>query len=197
MEPLQQAFSVCSWVKKLRPGSSSVWFSYGTSISDDEITISDDGQYNTLFGAQISTNSLMTATLGKWYHYCLTWSAASQEQKIYVQGEIIKTASTASQRMLEIDPTNGYIVLGNDVSTQGVPIGTKSPFPFGGELTQLNVFSKEMSAQEVAEIWENELTLHFVHKFGATRYIKWEEILLWRRFGNVHDTEILLGNSSF
>ena len=139
----------------------------------------------------------MTVTIGKWYHYCLTWSAASREQRVYFQGEMIKKVPTADEIMLDMDEVGGFIVLGNDATHNGPLEGKGRPYPFGGELTQLNVFSKELSAQEVFDMKQSDLTLDFVRKFSGIRYIKWEEILLWNRYGNVREIEVLLGNLSF
>lgn len=198
VKPLKQALSICSWVKKLREGSDeAVWLSYSTPNSHDEIAISDSGISNILMGHNIDTTSLMTVPPGKWHHYCLTWSLQSNFQRVYIQGELIHELSRTVQRELFEDPVNGrnYFVLGNDVGLI-LPFLTVRKYRFSGELTQLNVFSKELSAMEVAEIWRSGFSLSYAWKHKKSRYLKWEEILLWRRFGSVEDVEISLGKLS-
>ena len=41
MEPLEESFSVCGWVKKLRPSAGKWWFAYGSSASYQDILIED------------------------------------------------------------------------------------------------------------------------------------------------------------
>ena len=148
-------------------------------------------------GQDQDTRSLMTVSLGKWHHYCLTWSLESNLQRVYIQGALIHELSRTVDRELFEDPVNGrnYFVVGNDVKWN-LPFTAERSFWFGGELTQLNVFSKELSAMEVAEIWRSGFSLSYAWKHEKSRYLKWEEILLWRRFGNVEDLEISLGKFS-
>ena len=43
MEPLQESYSLCAWVKKIRSGDYKIWFAYGTSSTVVEIKTADSG----------------------------------------------------------------------------------------------------------------------------------------------------------
>ena len=58
---------------------------------------------------------------------------------------------------------------------------------FGGELYKLNFYSKELSSTEVLEMARDKCT-EVEETYGAVRSIKWEDILLKTRNGDV--TEI-------
>ncbi|KAL5252048.1 hypothetical protein ACHWQZ_G015006 [Mnemiopsis leidyi] len=160
MGPLQNAFSVCSWVKSLRTATSGApsWFSYAVNGTTNEILISDDGGYNHIFdtGWNLGSHFSGLSGSGTWYHYCYTWSYSSLTQRVYLNGREIDSRSTSSDRRLG---TGGYLVIGNDQN--GSPgSGMASSFIFGGELYKLNFFSKELSSSGVLS--------------GS---IKWEDIL--------------------
>ena len=59
---------------------------------------------------------------------------------------------------------------------------------FGGELYKLNLYSKELSSGEVQEMAEDKCT-EIEETFGVVRAIKWEQILLETRNGDVSEIE--------
>ena len=61
---------------------------------------------------------------------------------------------------------------------------------FGGELFKANVFSKELSASEVQDMWKGGLCSEVEEKYGRTRYLKWEDILLEDKSGNVTEIDV-------
>ena len=110
MEPLQNAFSVCSWVRGLRSSGSPTWLSYAVVSVDNEITISDDGEYNYVFGDNLDLKSkLSSVPLGTWYHYCYTWSMSSQTQKVYFNGQVIGSRSSSSGRLFSNRERSGLL----------------------------------------------------------------------------------------
>ena len=95
MGPLQNAFSVCSWVRCLRSSSSAIWLFYTVESSSNEIMISGLG-YDKFFGVNLDLGSEPNSVpLGTWYHYCQTWSMSSQTQKVYLNGLVIGSSSTS------------------------------------------------------------------------------------------------------
>ena len=186
MSPLQNAFSVCSWVRSLRTSGDPSWLSYAVSGSINEILISDDGDYNFIFdsGWNLKSHFSGLSGTGTWFHYCYTWSYSSRTQKVYLNGRQIGSRTKSSGRRFR---TGGYLVIGND---QNVSPGTgmSSDYIFGGELYKLNLFSKELSSSEVLEMsrdkcTETELT------YGDVRSVKWEEILQRSRNGDVREID--------
>ena len=185
MKPLQNAFSICSWVKSLRSSGSPSWLSYAAGSSANEILISDHGNYNHIFNSGWDLQSYFTVPSGTWYHYCYTWSSSSRTQKVYLNGQEIGSRSTASGRNLL---TDGYLVIGNDQN--GSPgKGMGSEYIFGGELYKLNFFSKELSSSEVQEMAKG-MCSEVERTYGDVRSIKWEDILQRERNGDVTEVKL-------
>ncbi|XP_063682274.1 uncharacterized protein LOC134817097 isoform X2 [Bolinopsis microptera] len=185
MGPLQNAFSVCSWVRGIRSSSNPSWLSYAVSSgSSDEILISSNGNYNIIFGSGWSLKrKISSVPLGTWYHYCGTWSISSRTHRVYLNGQLIGSRSTPSGRKLG---TNGYLVIGNDQDSYGGTLTQDAIF--GGELYKLNLFSKELSSAEVQEMAKDKCT-EIEETYGVVRSIKWEQILLKARNGDVTEIE--------
>ena len=185
MGPLQDAFSVCSWVRSLNTNDCPTWMSYAVGSSDNEIFISADGNANMIFTSHnADLRSHFSGLARTWYHYCMTWSYSSRTRRIYLNGKQIDSTTTSSGRRLK---TGGYLVLGNDQNghTPG-PSGFYSAFIFGGELYKLNFFSKELSSSEVLEMSRDKCT-EIELTYGDVRSIKWEEILQRSRNGDVRE----------
>ena len=183
MGPLQNDFSVCSWVRGLRSSGYPSWLSYAVVSAYNEIMISSNGERNFVFDENLDLTSEMDSVpLGTWYHYCYTWSMSSRTQKVYLNGQVIGSRLTSSGRNLG---TNGYLVIGNDQDSHGGGMTTEEIF--GGELYKLNFYSKELSRTEVLEMARDKCT-DVEETYGAVRSIKWEDILLKTRNGDV--TEI-------
>ena len=148
-ESLATSFSICAWVKPRHTGSSySVWFDYQVASSaDDEIALSSFGSYDDLFNTNIGSSA---SSLEKdvWSHYCTTWQLATTTKTIYVNGEAKKTGSTTSGRTLK---KGGVLVLGQRQGSRGG--GFSTSYSFGGDLYELNIFDKMLSAEEVAGMY--------------------------------------------
>lgn len=188
MEPLQDAFSVCSWVRslKVKTNETPCWLAYAVSGSLQEITIPDDGCCNYIFDKSISLYSHFSGLKGSgiWYHYCMTWSYSSLKQRVYLNGLEIGNSSTPAGRRLT---TGGYLVLGNEHDYYPLQ-GFEEHTAFGGELYKTNFFSKELSSSEVLEMSQYKCSL-VERSYGDLRVIKWENILSWSRSGDVTDID--------
>ena len=186
MGSLQYAFSVCSWVRSLNTNEYPTWMSYAESDSTNEIFISADGYYNQIFsshGADIRSH--LSGLAGTWYHYCMTWSYSSRTRRIYLNGRQIHSTTTSSGRLLR---TGGYLVLGNDQNGFPGTSGFGASYIFGGELYQLNFFSKELSSSEVQEMSQNKCS-YVERSYGDIRIIKWKDILSLTRNGYIVDID--------
>ena len=178
MSPMTQSFSVCLWIKKLQSGTSPCAFAYNYN----EILIGDGGYYNRLFGSYSLDGQLtnkFTTPQGSWYLYCSTWSLASRTFRIYHNGELVGTQTTPSGRTLQTGQT---LVLGN---YQASPSGNE----FGGEMFNLNIYSRELTSSEVASLSEKGLCTPIPESLEDYRRIKWEEILKLSRSGTVWDID--------
>ena len=183
MRPFSNAFSICTWIKKLQRGSYPSWFSYASSTVDTEIWINDDGSYNWIFhNHNRNVGYLINIRMGEWYHYCFCWDLASRTAHIYHNGRESGYVSTPYGRRLT---TDGFIVLGQDLSTFAGDF--REYFSFGGELQKLNMYSKKLNSTEVKEIYKAGRCSHIETRKGQrySRELKWERILEQQRFGNV------------
>ena len=76
--------------------------------------------------------------------------------------------------------TGGPLVLGN--------YGAGSGHQFGGEMFNFNMFSRELTASEVASLSEKGLCTPIPESLEDYRKVKWEDILELSRTGSVWDT---------
>ena len=177
MSPMTQSFSVCLWIKKLQSGYNPCPFAY----KRDEIFMTDNGYYNRLFSSSSLDGQLtskFTTPQGSWYMYCSTWSLASRTFRVYHNGELVGTQTTEYGRTLQ---TGQILNLGNMYSGSG--------HRFGGEMFNFNMFSRELTASEVASLSEIGLCSPIPESLEDYRRIKWEEILKLSRSGTVRDID--------
>ena len=190
MEAVQEAFSVCAWVKKMRTGNGiyPYWFSYGTPDGVQEITVSDYGFFHTL-STGVHLGSKMTDQIGTWKHMCNTWSLTSRTTRLYYDGVDIGSGTT-SALLKKLGP-NWYVALGNVFHSHGGGYRDFKDYnAFGGELYKVNVFDKELNSSEVLEMKEGGMCSEVEEKYGRRRYLKWEDLLLEEKSGNVSEIDV-------
>ena len=194
-QPLQGAFTICSWVRKHRSQGIPVWFSYYTDTVKDpvnEIAISDDGDFNWIFDENNDVRTNVSVSVGQSTHYCMSWSIDSRLQRIYYNGTLVGAARTPSNRTLALD---GYLILGGDQDCYGGCLDSNQVF--GGELFKLNMFAKELYISEIRELWKSGLCSELEEKYGRIRYLKWEDILLEERTGTVIEVNSGCGGGNY
>ena len=109
--------------------------------------------------------------------------------RVYHEGELVGSDATAANTKLGLD---GYVALGNDLDTYGG--GFTDGDAFGGLLFKANVFNRELTAEEIKEMFLGGVCSEVEEKYGRTAYLKWSDFLLDERSGNV--TEVDVGCSS-
>ena len=180
MDPLAEKFSFCVWIKKVRaPSNRPVAFAY----AEQELFIYDSGSYRFF---EVDGHISVKITPRTWYQYCGTWSLASRAFRAYINGTEVGTMSTPSGRKLT---TGGKLVLGDYWDPMEK---SKSGNHFGGEMYNFNMFSKELSQTEIAELSKNGLCTLVPEDLQPYKLIKWEEIVFkLYRSGKVQD--LLIG----
>ncbi|XP_063682276.1 uncharacterized protein LOC134817099 [Bolinopsis microptera] len=140
------------------------------------------GSHKQAVGTAVSADirSAVTKPAGSWFSYCFTWSLASRSNKLYIDGTLVGTATTASGRTLQMGGTLFFNKLSYSHS---------SSYIFGGQLYQLNMYSKALSSTEVLKIADGGLCFDLT-EFAETRVLKWEHILSQSRSGSVSEVSI-------
>ena len=183
MQPFETGFTTCAWIRKLYSGIEPTWFSYATSVTAQEIQIGDSGPETFIFGDQQDLSSHYTVTPGNWFHNCLSWDATSNARNVYINGALVDSRATPAGRTLG---QGGYLVLGNEQHGPGT--GMDNNDIFGGELFKLNMFSKKLSDAEIKEM-ARDMCFEVEETYGEVRAIKWEDVLLKTRTGNITEIE--------
>ena len=184
MDNLQDSWSLCGWVKKRLAGTGRFWFAYGTSSDVNEIHSTDTGYLYTL-RTGVDMRSRTSVELGVWSHWCYTWTFSTRTAKVYHNGQLLGSGTTTSGRK---PGTEGYVVLGQDFDSYGG--GFQDIQAFGGDLFKANVFDKELDASEVKEMADGGLCSDVEEKYGRSRYLKWEDLLLEEKSGNVTEVDV-------
>ena len=189
MSPFETGFTLCSWIRKLYTLNHPTWFSYAVSDQAFELQIGDDGVQTYIFGSNTNLASYYTVTPGNWFHNCMSWDAATRTRNIYIDGVLVDSRSTPENRTLK---QGGSILLGNEQDS-GPGAGMDKHDIFGGEMYNLNMFSRKLTDSEIQEM-ARERCSEVEDQYGEVRRLKWEDILLKERTGNV--TEIGSGCSA-
>ena len=96
VQPLEEAFSVCGWVRKLKSTGSPYWFAYGSSVRPHQDVLIMDYGYTNIFNVVFDLRSKVKEQLGNWKHWCVTWDLPSREFTVYYEGELLGSKETAS-----------------------------------------------------------------------------------------------------
>jgi hypothetical protein len=181
------ALSVCTWLKKfLDPREHHIFFSYAVSNRYNEIMMSDWKDQWIGNKEQLQANELILLK-NEWYHVCLTWSASTRRMDYYVNGVHVETKSNGASSI----GSGGILIVGQEQDSLGG--GFDITQAFGGDLYQMNVFSRKLLVEDVAAMYYDgkcsKLPSSLVHDI----VISWKDILGAPRSGAVHETSAECG----
>ena len=179
MSSAKHAITVCSWVRKQLSGDMRSWFDYVTTKNTVEFLISDNGWYNFIQNKLLDVRAKVTVPLNTWTHQCNTWGTKDGILKVYYNGTMVGSKYITSTPLT----TGGYILLGHET------VSYTEGEQFGGQLLNLNVFAKELSAAEIAELYDGGLCSDLEKKHQEARIVTWESILSESRNGNVQEVD--------
>merc|ERR1719250_117858 len=183
MTVIQNKTSVCAWLKS--PSSTAEYptvFAYGGS----DFYMRGNGRYHKVAFSgywsyfPLETPDSVSAVLNDWHQVCLTFSAEAFMSRNYVNGKLIESKSSPSIGTIPID-SSYTVTLGNSSPRQGWSY-------YGGEVAGLNLFAKELTEEEVGEMYTAGICSPVPEKHEV--FISWEEILKQTRSGTV--TEFFL-----
>ena len=182
MSQFADKFSVCVWKRELREEGYPITLAYKQNelyfykhLPSDYILYHVFGSTTTISEEQFQT------PMGVWVQWCGTWSLASRTFRMYINGTLASYKITDSGRKLQ---TGGKLVLGDywDPAERG-----QSGHKFGGEMFGFNMFSKELTGEEIAELSTDGLCTDIPERLERYRLIRWEDILKLPRRGNVQN----------
>ena len=176
MAPFTRQFSVCTWLKKRHDQSSSPMVVNYNPYSHGLI-LGDDGFYNYVVGSSLRLHSEYNVPDGEWFHVCWLWSASSYTLTVYLNGEIIGSTATNEWEL----STGGTMCLGNYAG------GKSSHYTFGGDLFNLNIYSRILTATEVRNM-ASDMCSNEEESLNSVRSLRWESIILQGRSGSVTET---------
>ena len=150
-------FSISAWVKMENVAGFSLVSKYGSSAAVREWAFEVNSGSDLYFILRDTSGNIadaasvtdMSAYAGKWVHVSATFSAesaaasAQNDIKLYVNAAAIPVAAT------------GGSYLGMSNTSQPVQIGRKNIAYANGEIRDVKLFNKELSAAEVKEVYSN------------------------------------------
>ena len=183
MSQFTDNYSVCVWKRELQEKWEPITFAYKRNeLFFRKYVTSDYFGYRVFWSDTDVREEEFQTPNGVWVQWCGTWSLASRTFRMYVNGTLASFKITDSGRKLQ---TGGKLVLGDywDSTEHGYQIGHK----FGGEMFGFNMFSKELTGEEIAELSTDGLCTDIPERLERYRLIKWEDILSLPRRGNVQN----------
>jgi len=187
MSPASEALSVCAWVKRDSNHLSNYqyWLSYVDTHDKNELVISDTGRVFLFkgFGSRTETD----LDVGEWHHMCLTWLYQSRTKTVYYDGKEIGTQRTPPGRKFR---STGTLMLGQLHKKYGGG-GIKDYHFFGGELLDFNIFSTQLTSEQITEMFAEGRCSNYTHSFGTDRYVPWEDIIKLDRNGTVTENHLV------
>ena len=160
--------------KQISPASRyGVWLHYRTVERSDDITLFDNLVWAYLVGQ--TTNRSQSPVKSQWYHVCITWAYSSGKNTLYHDGVQIGTATIPSGQKLSV--ATGSIVLGQYHGTYKMEASFSGGRSFGGEMTKLNILKRELTAQEVAEMYKSGICSTYEESLKDDIHLSWETLL--------------------
>ena len=174
MSPLQEQLSICAWIKKIRPANRhGAWLYYSTSDIYSEILVYDSLLWVKLLDDNISHST--TPVQSEWYHFCYTFLYSTRTKSLYYNGKKIGTETTPSGRTLSL--ATGSLVIGQVHKTYKMEARFNPSHPFGGELAKLNLYSRTLTDQEVAEMYSSGICSNYEHSLTEDTFLSWDTLL--------------------
>ena len=185
MSPFSDQMTVCSWLRDTDQTSGNhPVFHYGPSLG----TILDaTGRRNCIesfclrdFRSQLAAQ----VTKGDWFHVCVTWNTSSRSMRYYANGKLLVTQSLRPSTDSSTVSTGHTVVIGNHNAYRN------SYWAFTGEMRNLNVYSKELTSEEVRRQVEAGMCSLNQDENEEFRVLKWEDILKIPRKGPITELPI-------
>ena len=180
MTPFTNKMTVCSWLRDQSSSSYPTVFNYGPV---NRVRFAATGLYNCIAEqCHLDVRSRLAAqvTKGDWFHACISWSTSSRSLRYYANGKLLGTMTTDSRTL-----STGYkVVIGNHANR------LNSQFSFIGEMRNLNVYSKELTPEEIRRQAEAGMCSLNQDENEDVRVLKWEDLIKLPKTGSVTELPI-------
>ncbi|KAJ0019639.1 hypothetical protein NQD34_007208 [Periophthalmus magnuspinnatus] len=176
--PSLSSISVCVRVQwDLQWSEVSTIFSYAAAVFTNEFQLRSqvDSQGRILLALIIHGKHMpykaSFSNDGAWHHICVTWTQASEQWVIYVDGER-KDAGSGAETSRDIHG-DGIFILGQDQDS----FGGNFTEPFFGNITDLNVWNTSLEARHVRALYGCASGSHEVFFSWSLEYLIRHEVV--------------------
>ena len=177
MSTLEEAVSVCSWIKQLSSTSrNGMWLHYRTVeiITATMIGLSDNLRWAIITHG--NTPKSLTPAHSQWYHVCLTWDYSSRTRTLYYNGVNIGSDTTSSDRKFSV--ATGSIVLGQHHGTYKMEASfSGAQYTFGGEMANLNLLKRKLTDEEVSKMYRSGICSSYEDSLETDIHLSWNTLL--------------------
>lgn len=184
MTPFTGSLTITAWLKSLHDSSRPIFLHYfAQDQGGDQFVAGDNGYFNWLDGSLQLLDKFPSN--GVWFHYAMSWTAGGMK-KVYINGEEVGSNSTSSTKV----QIGGDMALGNRVQSPKI-----TDFIFGGELTKLFVFDRELTASEIQALVQSGMCSTAEKELSENiqmQTLDWSFFLSKERSGEVN--EFILSN---
>ena len=181
MSPFTNKITVCSWLRDQSSSDYPTVFSYGPG---NRVRFAATGYYNCMVNQcwlDVKSELAAQVTKGDWFHACLAWSTSSRFLRYYANGQLLGTKEIYSRTL-----STGYkVVIGNHASL------LNSRYSFTGEMRNLNVYSKELTPEEIRRQAEAGMCSLNQYENEDVRVLKWEDLIKLPKTGSVTEVPFL------
>ena len=139
--------TLCAWAKATSLSGNQFIASYGSSSTNSAMLIGLEG--NTLDGGGYNNDLQVPNAVSdnNWHFYALTYDSTSHTETLYLDGA---AQASSSQNILNLQPAQAF--MGQLVNDQHVNPGSPGAFPWTGNIDDVRIYNRALSASEVAAL---------------------------------------------
>ncbi|KAK3728579.1 hypothetical protein QZH41_011661 [Actinostola sp. cb2023] len=150
--PDLRAFTIAFWLRTADSENPGTPISYATTVQgkvmDNALVLQDYGAFTLHINNEKHFIGI-SANDGHWHHVAVTWRNSDGQWVFYLDGESAKSSSAGLQ-VNAVIKGGGVLVLGQEQDTLGDGFSPEEAFT--GDISQMNLWDRVLSANEVANL---------------------------------------------
>ena len=163
--------SVCCWLYQdgVPPETSGIFLSKNDALEcwtkeggTERYVMSINNDHQIFSGAP-------TPTKGEWVQIVMTWNSTGDVRKLYLNGELVDTNTSGNQGGNSINNTGDALSIG----------ARPSGYEIDGKMADVKLFSKELSAANVKELYENSKVIIPTKNDASGDFLSQTDLALW------------------